>query len=202
MIEEYIPKFLQCLYSDSCKDADIQAQELIDMFHENQIVSKKQMIYALDHLDLSRELYINGLYIGSWMGFMTRILSERYNFYMSELELDERCGPVSRKYNEKNERYREHIIGDALYQNKSFYERYNLIVNTSCEHMESEWYYKLPNNSYVFLQCNDYDTIPDHINCVYSIEEMKGKYPMHVKYESETQCTIYKRYTLAGQIKF
>ena len=74
MIEEYIPKFLQCLYSDSCKDANIQAQELIDMFHENQIVSKKQMIYALDLLDLSRELYINGLYIGSWMGFMTRIL--------------------------------------------------------------------------------------------------------------------------------
>ena len=52
MIEEYIPKFLQCLYSDSCKDANIQAQELIDMFHENQIVSKKQMIYALDLLDL------------------------------------------------------------------------------------------------------------------------------------------------------
>jgi len=200
MIEEYIPKFMQCLYAEQCKDV-VETQELIDMFHENQINSKKEIIKACDLLKISDDNYVNGLYIGSWMGYMTRILCEQYNYYMSELELDERCGPISLKFNEKNKRYREHIVGNALDQDKDFFERYNLVVNTSCEHMDSSWYYKLPDKSWIIIQCNDYDAIDDHVNCVSSIDEMKGKYPMHVKFESELQCTIYKRFTLAGQIR-
>ena len=201
LVEEYIPKFMQSLYSDESKGI-LEAQELIDMFHENQMTSKNELLKACDKLDIHSNFYINGLYIASWMGFMTRILSDNYNYYMSEIELDERCGPVSIKYNEKNKRYREHIVGDALEQDKDFFERYNLVINTSCEHMPSNWYYKLPDKCWVILQCNNFNEIDDHINCVENIKEMKARYPMHVKYESELQCTIYNRYTLAGQIKF
>jgi len=75
----------------------------------------------------------------------------------------------------------------------------NMIVNTSCEHMNNEWYDNLPSGTLVVLQTNDYFDNPQHSNCVKDLEEAKNKYPMQsIMYEGELDTHLYNRFMLIG----
>ena len=75
----------------------------------------------------------------------------------------------------------------------------NMIVNTSCEHMNNEWYDNLPSGTFVVLQKNDYFSNPQHSNCVKDLEEAKSKYPMQsIMYEGELDTDLYNRFMLIG----
>tara|TARA_B110000467_G_C18180050_1_gene400049 strand:- start:219 stop:893 length:675 start_codon:yes stop_codon:yes gene_type:complete len=75
----------------------------------------------------------------------------------------------------------------------------NMIVNTSCEHMNNEWYNNLPSGTFVVLQTNDYFSNPQHSNCVKDLEEAKSKYPMQsIMYEGKLDTDLYNRFMLIG----
>ncbi len=196
MIEKFIPKFLSCLYDERIKDV-IPGQELIDMFHSNQINSIYEILKAADTLRL-QGMPTKTLYIGSWMGFKTKLFSEYYGLSITELELDERCKAVSEIWNSDNKNYDGHVQGDATKLDKEFYKDFKTVINPSCEHMTDEWYYNLAEGTMVILQSNDFWEVPEHINVVKNIEEMKKKYKMKDIYSCTLQCTVYQRFTLAG----
>ena len=62
----------------------------------------------------------------------------------------------------------------------------NFIINTSAEHMVDKWFYNIPEQTLVLIQSNDYNELPDHINCVKSLEEMKEKYKLSTTLYSGT----------------
>ena len=195
MIEKYIPKFLSCLYDERIKDV-IPGQELIDMFHSNQINSIYEILKAADTLRL-QGMSTKTLYIGSWMGFKTKLFSEYYGLNITELELDQRCKAVSEIWNSDNKNYDGHIQGAATQFDKEFYKDFKTVINPSCEHMSDDWYYNIPDGTFMILQSNDFD-IPQHTNIVKNIQEMKEKYKMTDIYSCTLQCTVYQRFTLAG----
>lgn len=195
MIEKFIPKFLSCLYDERIKDV-IPGQELIDMFHSNQINSIYEILKAADTLRL-QGMPTKTLYIGSWMGFKTKLFSEYYGLSITELELDERCKAVSEIWNSDNKNYDGHVQGDATKLDKEFYKDFKTVINPSCEHMSDEWYYNIPDGTFMILQSNDFN-IPQHTNIVKNVQEMKEKYKMKDIYSCTLQCTVYQRFTLAG----
>jgi hypothetical protein len=76
----------------------------------------------------------------------------------------------------------------------------NLIVNTSSEHMDEEWFYKIKTDSVIAIQSNNLFDIPEHVNCVHSIDEMKKKFKMsEILYEGELELYGYKRFMLIGR---
>lgn len=81
----------------------------------------------------------------------------------------------------------------------------DLIINTSAEHFHERWYHKfvnrpLPTDPLFVIQSNNLHNIPDHINSIHSIDEMKIKFPMsRIEYEGELQLQGYKRYMLIGR---
>jgi len=78
-------------------------------------------------------------------------------------------------------------------------DKINMIVNTSCEHMNNEWFDNLPSGTLVVLQTNDYFDNPQHSNCCKDLEEAKNKYPMQsVMYEGELDTSLYNRFMLIG----
>ena len=200
MVEKYIPKFLSCLYDERIKDV-IPGQELIDMFHSNQMESTREILKAADTFYwlglIPAKEGDNTLFIGSWMGFKTKLFSDYCKLTINELELDERCKAVSEIWNADNKNYKEHIQGDATKLDKEFYKNFTTIINCSCEHMSDEWYYNVPDGTVMLLQSNDFD-IPQHTNIVKNMKDMKEKYKMKYIYSSTLQCTVYKRFTLAG----
>jgi hypothetical protein len=92
-------------------------------------------------------------------------------------------------------------------ENTKYTEKYipDLIVNTSAEHMTEEWFHQIrfkemESNPIVAIQSNNMFDGEGHINCVYSADHMKKKFPMkEILYEGELQLKGYKRVMIIGR---
>ena len=80
-----------------------------------------------------------------------------------------------------------------------------MVINTSAEHMTEDWFHQLrfknlESNPIVAIQSNNMFDGDGHINCVYSSDHMKKKFPMkEVLFEGELQLKGYKRVMLIGR---
>ena len=76
----------------------------------------------------------------------------------------------------------------------------NLVINTSCEHMNNEWFENLPAGTLTVLHQNDYFSNEQHVNCMKDIEDTKAKYPMsEIYYEGTLDTHLYNRFMLIGR---
>ena len=75
----------------------------------------------------------------------------------------------------------------------------DLIINTSCEHMDNSWHQAIPDGKMICLQTNDYFSNEQHTNCCEDLEAAVEKYPMsHVIYKGEIKTENYKRFMIIG----
>jgi hypothetical protein len=80
----------------------------------------------------------------------------------------------------------------------------DLIINTSSEHMSTEWFNQIRFKKWtkkplVVIQNNNFFGIPEHVNCVHSVDHMKKVFPMEkILFEGELQLKGYKRVMLIG----
>tara|TARA_Y100000389_G_scaffold95159_1_gene91809 strand:+ start:853 stop:1437 length:585 start_codon:yes stop_codon:yes gene_type:complete len=192
-MEEYIPKFLDMMY-DSEIAKHLTIEEVRDAFHTNQIQSKKQASLAFDSISSNAEKV---LYIGSWLGFLTRALVEKYpsiNFY--EVDMDTRCKEVSGRFNYTFKNYLGHEsinIDDFEAINE-----FDTIINLSCEHMTTDWYKRIKPGTQLVIQSNNL-VIEDHINNCKSLDDFKSKYPLSkISYENTLELNVFNRFALSG----
>lgn len=74
-----------------------------------------------------------------------------------------------------------------------------IVINTSCEHMNDDWFYNLPDGQFVILQTNNYFENPQHSNCVSGVQEALDKYKFSsVYYKGELETFLYNRYMIIG----
>ena len=88
------------------------------------------------------------------------------------------------------------VIGDA---NAYDYKDYDLVINTSSEHMTEDWFKKIKKGTTVALQSNDFHDIVEHINTVNNLKELEEKYPMSkILFSGVKDCDRYNRFMLIG----
>jgi len=93
------------------------------------------------------------------------------------------------------------ILPQDVYEN-SFIDRgqIDLVINTSCEHMDNTWFENLPAGTLVVLHQNDYFSNEQHVNCMKDVEDTKLKYPMsEILYEGTLDTHLYNRFMLIGR---
>jgi hypothetical protein len=172
----------------------LSIEELRDAFHTNQIESKKQASLAFDAVsDNAKKV----LYVGSWLGFLTRVLIEKYpNINFEEVDMDTRCKEISGRFNYTFKNYLGHqsMNIDEFGREHEF----DTIINLSCEHMTTDWYNRVKPGTQLIMQSNNL-VIDDHINNCKSLEDFKSKYPLsEVKYDTTLELNIFNRFTLSG----
>jgi hypothetical protein len=169
----------------------------------------------------------NVVFYGGWYNFLAHILYEQFevnNVY--SLDLDEKVvAPSKRLYPEEvsagtflpltvdvnkvvwkdNKMNFNNLIekDDGAYKPADKFDHSditaNLIVNTSCEHMDNTWFENIPSGKVVVLQTNDYFENEQHSNCCKDLSEAKSKYPMQsIMYEGELDTHLYNRFMLIG----
>ena len=195
MIEEYIPKFMDILYEEDIKNR-VNFNEVRDAFHTNQIVSKNDAIIGFSKLPKTK--FKNVLYIGSWLGILTRCLCEQYpNYSFSQIDCENRLEPVSKRFVLSNANHVNYFNIDI--SDFKLLADYSTILNLSTEHMNEDWFNRLPTGTEIVMQCNNFK-IDDHINICNSIDEMKSKYPLsQIYYENTIELNVYNRFTLVGK---
>ncbi len=189
--------------------------EWYDCLSNGQIDSKLFVINELEKLDIN--LGLTFIY-GGWYGTLANLILES-NIKCGSIrsfDLDPACHEIAETLNRPfvldgwKFKATTTDIFDITYPFK--YETFrrdgsgvfleelpNTIINTSCEHMSSDWFYRIPGGTLVVLQTNDFEEIEEHINCVINIEDMKSKYPLNkTLYEGKLRLNGYTRYMLIG----
>ena len=80
-------------------------------------------------------------------------------------------------------------------------DRPDTIINTSCEHINDfdKWYDMIPKSKLLVLQNNNYSELPEHVNCVDSLNTFAKQTPMNeVLFEGIMKLSKYNRYMRIG----
>lgn len=197
---------------------------LNDALSRSQIKSK---IWLIEELEKINSNYDNVMIMAGWFGQIKSIYDKRLTYAkMRIVELDQlACENSDYIFNLSNlENYKVKSVNadiNSLTLHKNGYEwdvenfregtKYSekflpdLIVNTSAEHMKEDWFFQIKfkemeSDPIVAIQSNNLFDIPEHINCVHSVDHMKKKFPMReILYEGELQLKGYKRVMLIGR---
>jgi len=193
-------------------------------------MSRSQMrskIWLVEELVKIQPAFNNIVLLAGWYGQLRFILEKSIKFNkLRNVELDQSACEVSdyvfNLYGLDNYKIKSvNANVNSLTMHKNGYEwdvenfkdgtRYSekflpdLIINTSAEHMTEEWFHQirfkeLASNPVVAIQSNNLFDIPEHINCVHSVDHMKKKFPMReILFEGELQLKGYKRVMLIGR---
>ena len=179
--------------------------DLLDSFSPNQFKSKENLINHIKKLNiLNSESEI--VIFGCWYGSI--LIPAFYNEVkrITAIDIDDNIIGIAKNRIFKNYDKIDFIVNDAfVWANKSSrIKSTNLIINTSCEHMQPMKNLPILNNinSYFAFQSNNMFDIETHINCVNSIEEFKKQLPSKAKILIEDQIEEDRgiRFTLIGQL--
>jgi hypothetical protein len=202
----------------------VNKDDIYDAFSRSQIKSKIWLLEELAKIDTH---YDNVVVMAGWFGQLKSMYDEKMSSTKFRIvELDKQaCNSSDYIFNLSNlENYKVKAVNadiNNLTLHKNGYEwdvenfkentRYsekflpNLIINTSAEHMTEEWYNQirfkeLESDPIIAIQSNNLFDIPEHINCVHSVDHMKKKFPMkEILFEGELQLKGYKRVMLIGR---
>ena len=184
-----------------------------DAFSKGQLVSKLWMLEKLQDLNNGRNdihtIAILGCWIGSIVDFLQKsfIINRVYGFDIDpvSIELAEKFNAHYVQDNWKfkgvvadvsmlTTRYMVFQIGGDLIEVTP-----SIVINTSCEHMGTEWFDTASKDQLIVMQTNDSPQYDGHINTCSSIEEMQSKYPMsNTLYVGEMRTPAYIRFMQIG----
>ncbi len=177
--------------------------------NKKQTACKKWLVEAL-YKTLGAEIGQVHVLAG-WYGLLGAILLNDPRFHINRLvniDLDPSCEEVALSLNatqvEQGRFYfRAANIYDLDYSMPSpELGAPDLIINTSCEHLDrfDAWFSQLPDGVMLALQSNDYWDIPEHVNCVENLEAFKAQAPLNeLLFSGELVLDKYTRFMLIGR---
>jgi hypothetical protein len=140
---------------------------------------------------------------GGWVGVLASMIfqSEIPARYICSVDIDPTCEPIATMMNKHEEidgKFRA-ITGDMCTVPVSG----NVIVNTSCEHITQDqyeiWLARLPKDSIVVLQSNNYN-IPEHVRIAHTLEEFKKQSHLTELWAGMLKTQLYTRWMIIGTV--
>lgn len=207
----------------------VDNDDIYDAFSRSQIKSKIWLIDELENVrqSLPEPVYKHVAIFAGWYGQLKSIYDKKLTYRkIRNIEMDRNaCEASDYIFNlSELENYKVKAVNadinnltlhkngyewdvENFRENTKYSEKFlpDLIINTSAEHMTEEWYNQIrfknmDSNPIVAIQSNNLFDIPEHINCVHSVDHMKKKFPMkEILFEGELQLKGYKRVMLIGR---
>lgn len=192
IVARYIPDVMNVLYDKECFDS-VSFEEIRVAFRVKQMQSKSWMMRKIDSLDLV-DKNSKVLVIGSWLGFTSYCLYKMGFQHITETDPDTRLEKFANRLNRRNKHF-VHLSKDI---NDVDVSKFDLIINTSCEHIaDNSWYDRIVTGTVMVLHSNNLEGY-DHVNICKDVDEMKTKYPMQMLYSGELYLEQYSRFMLVG----
>ena len=189
-------------WMDAIRQSDDRYRTL-ESFWKGQINSKVWLIEQLKKLPRVHSMDI--LICGGWYGVMATLLfnSDLYVNKITSIDVDNKCENTANTMNKQYEiagRFRAVTQDMMTYKD---YDRYDMIINTVCEHLTqeqyNEWLKLIPNDKIIVLQSNDY-VIPEHVNPMKDLNQFVAQSKLYPIVEpSELQTEKYKRFMIVGK---
>jgi 2-polyprenyl-3-methyl-5-hydroxy-6-metoxy-1,4-benzoquinol methylase len=166
---------------------------IVDAHSNYQVESKTWLI---DNLVKLNRRFEDAVFIGGWLGISTFWTHKRnIVHHITNIDMDPEAIKFSNKLNQFNNTY-SGLVEDAYDYD---YDKHDLVINTSAEHMTEEWFNKIKPGTVVAIQTNDFHEIDEHINTVNDLTELQEKYIMsEILFVGTKDCDRYNRFMLIG----
>ena len=202
-------KAIEKIYTQSKWDPNVdlfRSFDIINSVNDNQMASKehltKVIIPILNDIKNLKHIAI----LGSWYGLLGVMLRQHLNdnIHISNIDSDPLTKEIGKSLfdNKNNKFYTDDAVNHLFSQRK---DKYQLIINTSCEHMEQDdvllMRWTKNKDAIICFQSNNYFAIDSHINCSNSLEEfVEGLNLTTVLHASalKIEKNNYERYTVIG----
>ena len=187
-----------------------RALDLLHCFSPSQEKSKRWLVENLNDFssDISKNKFIDIASIGSWYGFLPYIIKQDLEFKLiSEIrcyDVDDTAKKIARLIlgNPDRVNFMTRNIDDVDFSQ----QRFNIIINTSCEHMSDNQLHNWlldtrPKTICVMQSTNKFAR--DHCNTVENINDFVNKFSEHFsKHECFTlDFNNYSRFMIIGTKK-
>ena len=191
-VSSAIPDVMNALYNESVSK-EITLEEIRDAFRVKQMIGKQWLLNNVQqHV---RDKKLKFLVIGSWLGFTSLCLYKSGFKNITEVDIDVSLEAFSKHLNRFNPNY-NHITADV---NSIDMSEYDVIVNTSCEHiLDNTWFKTAKDTSIMFLQSNNLDGFDDHVNTCSDLDNMVSKYPLNIIYKGYLDFGAWDRFMIVG----
>jgi hypothetical protein len=202
-------KAIEKIYTQSKYDPNIdlfRSFDIINSVNDNQMASKEHLTEAIVPILSDIKNLKDIAILGSWYGLLGVMLRQHLDdkIYISNIDSDPLTKEIGQSLfkHERNDFIIDNAMNHMLNQDKW---RYQLIINTSCEHMEQDdvllMRYTKNDNAIICFQSNNYFEIDGHINCSNSLEEfVEGLNLSTVLHASalKIESKNFERYTVIG----
>lgn len=200
-------KEIERIYIKSKYDPDtdlFRSFDIINSVNDNQIRNKEWLVEKLiEQVDMKTVKRI--CVLGSWYGLVSKILRTKIDADIIIDNVDSDPDTINIGANllgdDKNTHFHHDDAGEYFFDRT---DTFQLIINTSCEHMETEDISLItsmkPLDTLICFQSNNYKSVQSHINTHNSLEEFVeslGLYKVH--YKETLKLKDYDRYMVIGQ---
>ena len=165
-------------WSETQKQRPWQSRRLLDSATTSQLQGKLWLVNELEKLDLK---FSNVCLVGGWFAqLITPLMFDNFDInFIHNCDIDPDSKQISYKFNRIYKHQNKYVAITYNIFEKSWSKfrdsNYDLIINTSCEHMYPMKKIKELNpdlKSWFVLQSTNEDKFDDHINCVNSTKEL------------------------------
>lgn len=171
----------------------------LDAFWAGQIKSKEWLITNLEQTipnPVTVEIY------GGWVGVLASMMfqSQLQIINIKSIDIDPLCENIANTMNQIE--FHEGRFKAITRNMVNVQSEANVVINTSCEHITQTdynlWLSKVPDNSIVVLQSNNYK-IPEHIRTASSLDEFVEQSNLSkVILKDKLELPLYDRYMIIG----
>jgi hypothetical protein len=185
-----------------------------DAFSKGQLISKAWLLDKLfHHGKLHPQTQYTVAILGCWIGSLVEPLMQQINTQrIYGLDLDPGAIELAEQFNQRhvqNNWLFKGVVADVTVLDTSLMQfetggelietTPDIVINTSCEHMDTHWFDTASAQQLIVMQTNDSANYDGHINVCASLEEMQSRYPMsRVLYAGELRTPAYTRLMQIG----
>jgi hypothetical protein len=179
---------------------------VLESFWKGQLQSKEWLIDNLKNILPATKTKYNVVIHGGWNGVLASLLynSEIPVDQITSVDIDEDCEDVANMINkrqEMNSQFRAITADMCLYE---YDIDVDIVINTSTEHLTREkynsWFEKIPSNTLVVLQNNNYREIAEHINCHDTVDDFaKNSNLSNILFKDTLELPLYNRFLVIGR---
>jgi len=182
-----------------------------DAFSKGQLASKKWLIEELQKLD--NKSFENIAMLGCWIGasvdsLLKTLDTQRIYGIDSDPVAIELAEKLNQQHVQNSWKFKG-VVEDVSMLDTSTMQiqiggelievQPNMVINTSCEHMENDWFESASATQLIVMQTNNFKEWHEHVNCVTSVKDMQEKYPLtKTVYAGELIMPNYTRYMQLG----
>jgi len=183
-------------------------------FSKGQLASKNWLLEQLNavHPDRSCTVAILGSWIGTLVEPLIHVI-EPQRIYGIDMDADAitKSEKLNQKYVQDGWRYKG-VVADVSQLDCAYMQfetsgelitvKPDIIINTSCEHMNQDWFESVAPDQLIVMQTNNSEDYDGHINTCSSIADVQRKYPLDVRRSSYVGEMITPAYTRFMQIGY